>query len=150
MTHHTQPSDPSPEDWLHAGLDYPLDQGYPVYFMTFSPEPAPGQTIAAVQQAGIRFLDEVARRHPGAPKPAVIGNCQAGWAAALIFAHADLALNGLAVMLPTQAEREEAFDIAMKIAIADFRVDLGERRLLTRIRRVLEFHDNDSSLLFLE
>jgi tellurite resistance protein len=63
-----------------------LDYGYPVYFMTFSPEPAPGQTIAAVQQAEIRFLEEVARRHPGAPKPAVIGNCQAGWAAALIGA----------------------------------------------------------------
>jgi pimeloyl-ACP methyl ester carboxylesterase/uncharacterized tellurite resistance protein B-like protein len=71
---------------LDSQIGVALDYGYPVYFMTFSPEPAPGQTIAAVQQAEIRFLEEVARRHPGAPKPAVIGNCQAGWAAALIGA----------------------------------------------------------------
>jgi pimeloyl-ACP methyl ester carboxylesterase/tellurite resistance protein len=71
---------------LNSQIGVALDYGYPVYFVTFSPEPAPGQTIAAVQQAEIRFLEEVARRHPDAPKPAVIGNCQAGWAAALIGA----------------------------------------------------------------
>jgi poly(3-hydroxyalkanoate) synthetase len=71
---------------LNSQIGVALDYGYPVYFIMFSPEPAPGQTIAAIQQTEIQFLEEVARRHSGAPKPAVIGNCQAGWAAALIGA----------------------------------------------------------------
>jgi tellurite resistance protein/pimeloyl-ACP methyl ester carboxylesterase len=71
---------------LNSQIGIALNYGFPVYFVMFSPEPVPGQTIAAVQQTEIRFLEEVARRHPKAPKPAVIGNCQAGWAAALIGA----------------------------------------------------------------
>ena len=71
---------------LNSQIGVALDYGYPVYFIMFSPEPAPGQTIAAIQQAEIQFLEEVACRHKDAPKPAVIGNCQAGWAAALIGA----------------------------------------------------------------
>ncbi|MEJ2156157.1 MAG: DUF3141 domain-containing protein [Desulfobacteraceae bacterium] len=71
---------------LKSQIGVALDYGYPVYFIMFSPDPAPGQTIASIQQAEVRFLEEVARRHPDAPKPAVIGNCQAGWAAALIGA----------------------------------------------------------------
>ncbi|MGD9365778.1 MAG: DUF3141 domain-containing protein [Desulfobacteraceae bacterium] len=71
---------------LNSQIGLALDYGYPVYFIMFSPEPAPGQTIPAIQQAEIRFLEEVARRHPDTPKPAVLGNCQAGWAAALIGA----------------------------------------------------------------
>jgi tellurite resistance protein len=71
---------------LNSQIGVALKYGYPVYFIMFSPDPVPGQTIAAVQQAEIRFLEEVARRHPDAPEPAVIGNCQAGWAAALIGA----------------------------------------------------------------
>jgi pimeloyl-ACP methyl ester carboxylesterase len=63
-----------------------LDAGHPVYFMIFSTDPVPGQTLAGVVKAHIRFVEEVRRRHPGAPKPAIIGNCQGGWAAALIGA----------------------------------------------------------------
>jgi tellurite resistance protein len=63
-----------------------LDYGHPVYFIMFYTNPEPGQTIGRVQQAEIRFLQEVAQRHPDAPKPAIIANCQAGWAAALIGA----------------------------------------------------------------
>jgi pimeloyl-ACP methyl ester carboxylesterase len=63
-----------------------LDAGHPVYFMIFFTDPVPGQTLADVRNAQIRFLEEVRRRHPDAPKPAVIGNCQGGWAAALIGA----------------------------------------------------------------
>jgi tellurite resistance protein len=71
---------------LESQIGVALEYGYPVYFITFSPDPVPGQTVADVQQAEIRFLEAVARRHAQAPKPAVIGNCQAGWAAALIGA----------------------------------------------------------------
>jgi len=63
-----------------------LDNCHPVYFMIFFTEPMPGQTLADVRNAQIRFVEEIGRRHPDAPKPAIIGNCQGGWAAALIGA----------------------------------------------------------------
>lgn len=63
-----------------------LAQGHPVYFILFHPEPVLGQTIADVEQAEILFIEEVSKRHPKAPKPAVIGNCQAGWAVAMLGA----------------------------------------------------------------
>jgi hypothetical protein len=57
-----------------------LKAGHPCYFVGFLPEPVPGQTIADVCAAEARFLQEVIARHPDAPgKPALIGNCQAGW-----------------------------------------------------------------------
>jgi pimeloyl-ACP methyl ester carboxylesterase/tellurite resistance protein len=63
-----------------------LDFGHPVYFVLFYTDPEPGQTIADVERAEVQFLEKVVKLHPEAPKPAVIGNCQAGWAAALIGA----------------------------------------------------------------
>lgn len=59
---------------------------HPVYFMMFSQFPVPGQTLADVVDAQIKFIEVVGRFHPEAPKPAVIGNCQAGWATALLAA----------------------------------------------------------------
>ncbi|ACN13586.1 poly(3-hydroxyalkanoate) synthetase [Desulforapulum autotrophicum HRM2] len=63
-----------------------LTLGHPVYFILFFPEPEPGQTLADVQRTQVRFLQEINRLHPDAEKPALIGNCQGGWAAALIGA----------------------------------------------------------------
>ncbi len=63
-----------------------LARGHSVYFIFFHPEPVPGQTLADVEKAEIRFIEEVRRRHPESPRPAVIGNCQAGWAVALLGA----------------------------------------------------------------
>lgn len=63
-----------------------LRNGHPVYFMLFYTQPCKGQTLADVQAAQVRFLEEVHHRHPDAEKPAIIGNCQAGWAAALVAA----------------------------------------------------------------
>lgn len=63
-----------------------LAQGHPVYFIFFHPEPVPGQTLADVEQAEVRFIEEVVKLHPHSEKPAVIGNCQAGWAVALLGA----------------------------------------------------------------
>ena len=60
-----------------------LRAGHPVYFVAFSPDPVPSQTIADVAWAEARFLETVFARHPQAiRKPAVIGNCQGGWATA--------------------------------------------------------------------
>lgn len=69
-----------------------LRAGHPVYFISFFPEPVPGQTLRDVAEAEARFLEEVIRRHPETDaKPAVIGNCQAGWAVAGLSAlHPDL------------------------------------------------------------
>lgn len=63
-----------------------LRNGHPVYFFTFSTEPEPGQTLADVETAETIFIEEVIKRHPDADRPALIGNCQGGWAAALISA----------------------------------------------------------------
>ncbi|MFP4030388.1 MAG: DUF3141 domain-containing protein [Desulfococcaceae bacterium] len=63
-----------------------LRQGHPVYFILFYPDPEPGQTYADVKAAQTRFVEAVRERHPKAPEPPVIGNCQAGWAVALLSA----------------------------------------------------------------
>ena len=64
-----------------------LRAGHPCYFVTFFPEPVPGQRLRDVAAAEALFIEEVARRHPQAQgKPCVIGNCQAGWAVAALAA----------------------------------------------------------------
>jgi len=62
-----------------------LNEGHPVYFVIFFPEPAPGQTLADVLHALRRFVEAVAARHPGT-RPVLYGNCQAGWAVTLLSA----------------------------------------------------------------
>src|SRR5574338_1357610 len=62
-----------------------LREGHPVYFVMFFPQPAAGQTLAHVLHALRRFVQEVARRHPGKP-PVLYGNCQGGWAVTLLSA----------------------------------------------------------------
>lgn len=62
-----------------------LNEGHPVYFVSFLPEPCQGQTLGDVLQALRRFVEEVATRHPGRP-PVLYGNCQAGWAVTLLSA----------------------------------------------------------------
>lgn len=62
-----------------------MHQGHPVYFVIFFPEPSPGQTMADVLHALRRFVEEVAKRHGGKP-PILYGNCQAGWAIAILAA----------------------------------------------------------------
>lgn len=62
--------------------------GHQVYFVAFRQMPVPEQTLADVRDAEIQFIEEVIRRHPQAPKPIVIGNCQGGWASMLVAAKA--------------------------------------------------------------
>ncbi len=64
-----------------------LKNRHPVYFILFFSNPVAGQTINDVLEAEIGFLEIVAKLHPDADKPAVIGNCQAGWATALLAAN---------------------------------------------------------------
>ena len=61
--------------------------GHPCYFIGFLPEPIAGQTIEDIVRAEAVFLERVIELHPDAEgKPAVIGNCQAGWAVMLVAA----------------------------------------------------------------
>jgi hypothetical protein len=63
-----------------------LREGFHTYFVSFFPEPCEGQTLEDIELAEIRFLEEVHRRHPDAGRPVVYGNCQAGWAVAMLGA----------------------------------------------------------------
>ena len=61
--------------------------GHPCYLVGFGPTPVPGQTIEDVAFAEAAFLERVIELHPEADgKPAVIGNCQAGWAVMMLAA----------------------------------------------------------------
>src|ERR1700744_2079526 len=62
-----------------------MKAGHPCYFIGFTPEPVPGQTIGDIARAEGAFLKRVIALHPGADgKPCVIGNCQAGWAVMIL------------------------------------------------------------------
>jgi len=63
-----------------------LRAGHPVYFVIFHPEPEPGQTLLDVCEAERRFVQRVRELHRQAPKPAIVGNCQGGWAAMMLAA----------------------------------------------------------------
>ncbi|GHB42417.1 hypothetical protein GCM10007094_34580 [Pseudovibrio japonicus] len=63
-----------------------LRGGHPVYFVAFHPMPEPHQEVAHVTHAEAAFLREVIARHPKSSKPVVVGNCQGGWAAAILAA----------------------------------------------------------------
>jgi pimeloyl-ACP methyl ester carboxylesterase len=79
-----------------------LNQGHPVYFVAFKRLPEPTQTIADITYAEGKFVREVEKRHPNSDAPAIIGNCQGGWAALILAAtHPDIkgpiVLNGAPV-----------------------------------------------------
>ncbi len=63
-----------------------LRAGHPVYFVVFSRDPEPGQTLLDVCQAECAFVRRVRELHPRAPKPAIVGNCQGGWSAMMLAA----------------------------------------------------------------
>jgi hypothetical protein len=63
-----------------------LKAGHAVYFVIFFPRPEPGQTLPDVSEAEAQFVEAVVERHPESPKPALVGNCQGGWATMLLAA----------------------------------------------------------------
>lgn len=68
-----------------------LDDGHPVYFVIFHPDPEPDQTLADVCAAEAYFLEHIRKQHPNSPKPLITGNCQGGWASMILAAtHPDL------------------------------------------------------------
>ncbi|MDS4043047.1 MAG: DUF3141 domain-containing protein [Candidatus Competibacter sp.] len=68
-------------------LGVAMRAGHPCYFVGFTPDPMPGQTIEDIMRAEAVFLEKVIALHPEADgKPCVIGNCQAGWAVMMVAA----------------------------------------------------------------
>lgn len=63
-----------------------LEEGHPVYFVSFFPKPCPGQTLGDVHRVLRHFVEDVRRRHPETAAPLLYGNCQAGWMVALLAA----------------------------------------------------------------
>ena len=63
-----------------------LRAGHPVYFVIFFRDPEPGQTLLDVCRAEQQFIKKVRELHPKSAKPAIIGNCQGGWAAMMLAA----------------------------------------------------------------
>ncbi|MDM0110863.1 DUF3141 domain-containing protein [Variovorax sp. J22R133] len=63
-----------------------LRAGHPVYFVIFFRDPEPGQTLLDVCNAEQQFVKKVRALHPRSAKPAIIGNCQGGWAAMMLAA----------------------------------------------------------------
>jgi pimeloyl-ACP methyl ester carboxylesterase len=58
--------------------------GHPVYFVSFFRDPEPGQTMLDVCTAEQQFVKKIRALHPDSDKPAIIGNCQGGWAAMML------------------------------------------------------------------
>jgi pimeloyl-ACP methyl ester carboxylesterase len=61
-----------------------MKAGHPVYFVIFYRDPEPGQTLLDVCAAEQQFVRKVRELHPDSKKPAILGNCQGGWAAMML------------------------------------------------------------------
>lgn len=70
---------------MDSEIGIALKYGHPCYFIMFFPRPMPGQTIESITRAEVAFLRKVNQLHDDrAGKPFVIGNCQGGWAVAIV------------------------------------------------------------------
>ncbi|MGF6855178.1 DUF3141 domain-containing protein [Paraburkholderia sp. CI3] len=124
------------KDDSQAGIA--LRAGYPVYFVVFFRDPEPGQTLLDVCNAEQLFVRKVRALHPDSPKPAIIGNCQGGWAA-MMLASSDpeetgpIVINGAPMSYWSAAWSEGEGDNPMRYAggmlggawLASYAADLG-------------------------
>ncbi len=113
--------------------------GHPVYFVIFFRDPEPGQTLIDVCEAEKVFVKKVRELHPDSAKPAIVGNCQGGWAA-MMLAAADpddtgpIVINGAPMSYWGGAWTEGAGDNPMRYAggmlggswLASYSSDVGD------------------------
>lgn len=115
-----------------------LRGGHPVYFVIFFRDPEPGQTLLDVTAAEQQFVKKTRELHPDSPKPAIIGNCQGGWAAMMLAASdtedtGPIVINGAPMSYWGGAWSEGEGDNPMRYAggllggswLASFMADLG-------------------------
>jgi len=115
-----------------------LKGGHPVYFVIFYREPEPGQTLLDVCAAEQQFVRKVRELHPKSKKPAIVGNCQGGWAAMMLGASdpdqtGPIVINGAPMSYWGGAWQEGEGDNPMRYAggmlggtwLASFAADLG-------------------------
>jgi pimeloyl-ACP methyl ester carboxylesterase len=98
-----------------------LRGGHPVYFVIFFVEPEPQQTLLDVCAAEQLFVKRVRALHPDSPKPAIVGNCQGGWAAMMLAASdpedtGPIVINGAPMSYWGGAWREGEGDNPMRYA----------------------------------
>ncbi len=116
-----------------------LREGHPVYFVIFFRDPEPGQTLLDVCEAEKQFVRKVRELHPASPKPAIVGNCQGGWAAMMLAAAGPddtgpIVINGAPMSYWGGAFQEGAGDNPMRYAggmlggtwLSSFAADLGD------------------------
>ena len=115
-----------------------LREGHPVYFVIFFRDPEPGQTLLDVCEAEQQFVKKVRELHPHSAKPAIVGNCQGGWAAMMLAASdpedtGPIVINGAPMSYWGGAFQEGAGDNPMRYAggmlggtwLSSFAADLG-------------------------
>ncbi|MGO4809482.1 DUF3141 domain-containing protein [Cupriavidus sp. 2MCAB6] len=115
-----------------------LRAGHPVYFVIFFRDPEPGQTLLDVCEAEQVFVKKVRALHADSPKPAIIGNCQGGWAAMMLAASGPddtgpIVINGAPMSYWSGAWSEDEGDNPMRYAggllggtwLSSFTADLG-------------------------
>ncbi len=116
-----------------------LREGHPVYFVIFFRDPEPGQTLLHVCEAEQQFVKKVRELHPASPKPAIVGNCQGGWAAMMLAASdqgdtGPIVINGAPMSYWGGAFQEGAGDNPMRYAggmlggtwLSSFAADMGD------------------------
>ena len=116
-----------------------LREGHPVYFVIFFRDPEPGQSLLDVCAAEQQFVKKVRELHPASAKPAIIGNCQGGWAAMMLAASdqgdtGPIVINGAPMSYWGGAFHEGAGDNPMRYAggmlggtwLSSFSADLGD------------------------
>ena len=115
-----------------------LREGHPVYFVIFFREPEPGQTLTDVCAAEQQFVRKVRELHPDSDKPAIVGNCQGGWAGMMLAASdpentGPIVINGAPMSYWGGAWQEGEGDNPMRYAggmlggswLASFASDMG-------------------------
>lgn len=115
-----------------------LRAGHPVYFVVFFQEPEPGQTLLDVCAAEQAFVRKVRELHPDSLKPAIVGNCQGGWAAMMLASSSaddtgPIVINGAPMSYWSGAWSDGPGDNPMRYAggilggtwLASFASDLG-------------------------
>ncbi|WP_354677151.1 DUF3141 domain-containing protein [Cupriavidus plantarum] len=115
-----------------------LRAGHPVYFVIFFRDPEPGQTMLDVCEAEQQFIRKVRALHPDSSKPAIVGNCQGGWAAMMLAASdpddtGPIVINGAPMSYWSGAWQEGEGDNPMRYSggllggtwLASFAADLG-------------------------